>query len=410
MNKDLFFFFFLLVVMCHSTAGLHIVSFNAWDLPDWITQKVSLPPGKPYINLDDRMKAIGMYIVNHHDLFDVIGFQEMWREEDRLTVLSFCKLAGLDYHIYFDYGFLGSGLMTVSRYPILHTEFVKYPLDGKPQRFFQGDWYTGKGASYVQIQLPKLYNNSVLHFFNTHTHSNYQNKPHDEYIAHRIDQIMRYTDLINAQNYTDYDLVAAVGDFNAFPDSIELWLFRFRAHMYTVPLEDPQTTCSNGGHIDFINYRKSSVWKTPDNATHVFRGYSTYYQWIPALTGEITDVAPYYSDHLGVHAEFIYDGYAYHSPSKPPSFYVKYPYPEAFVVVSQAFDEISGRFYVNTFSTILISFCFFLAILLTFVFNLSPLIIVLCVIVICLNYFDFYVHFIEYTLVSDLQRNLYYEL
>lgn len=402
MNKYFFFFFFLLIIT--PIYGLGIVSFNAWDLPDWITQDVSKPPSHPTIELSARMKAIGQYIVDHADHFDVIGFQEVWRADDRATILSYCQQVGLVHHLYYDYGILGSGLMTVSRYPIVHNHFIKYPLDGKPQRFFQGDWYTGKGVSYVRIQLPQEpYNSTLLHFFNTHTHSNYENgAPHDEYVAHRLDQIIRYSDTVNAQNYTDFDLVVAVGDFNAFIDSIEMRTFLYRTRMIVVPLEDPPITCSNGGRIDFINYQRNPVWLLEQNASHVFRGHGTYYSWIPAMDADY-GLAPYYSDHLGVYANFTYNGIPYrHKPSTGP----RNPYDETLLVVQDSLNEISWRLLFNTSTTIIVSFCVILVVLLVYVFDFSRWIIAIAVVALCLNYFDFYVHFIEYSVVSELEMKL----
>lgn len=298
---SLFILLFYLVIMSNQRAhALRLVSFNLWDLPDYVTEFISKAPGDPLINDQDRMVEIGKYI-NQQD-FDIIGFQEAWQAGDRAILLHYCKYSNLTHNHYFDKGIVGSGLFIVSKYPIISIQYIQYPLNGKPQRLSQGDWWAGKGVGYVQIQTPM----GIVHLFNTHTHSNYEKVNMDEYIGHRLDQVSRYGEYVNAitAHIDDHDLVIAMGDFNSVIDSLEMRTFLYTANMTALIVPPPSITASNGKQIDYICFRPSLVWHPKGNCSVVFRGKSTYYQYLPPLDPIEPELAPYYSDHMGVTVVF----------------------------------------------------------------------------------------------------------
>ena len=81
-----------------------VVTFNIWDL---------FPAGT---NRAERMKGIGQKLVELNP--DLIGFQEAFYEGDREIILKELEAAGLVQSRYFHSGFMGSGLLVVSRFPI----------------------------------------------------------------------------------------------------------------------------------------------------------------------------------------------------------------------------------------------------------------------------------------------------
>ena len=61
-------------------------------------------------------------------------------------------------------GYLSTGCVTFSKYPIIDTLFQKYSFNGYFWDIFHSDWYAGKGITGVIIQHPK----KNIYFFNTH--------------------------------------------------------------------------------------------------------------------------------------------------------------------------------------------------------------------------------------------------
>jgi sphingomyelin phosphodiesterase 2 len=62
-------------------------------------------------------------------------------------------------------GALGSGLMILSRFPIISSRIYRYPLNGTPLHVIQGDWYVGKSAAAAVIDLGEA---GIAEVFNTH--------------------------------------------------------------------------------------------------------------------------------------------------------------------------------------------------------------------------------------------------
>jgi hypothetical protein len=71
--------------------------------------------------------------------WDVVTLQEMWIESDRQLVIESAASIGLVHHHYFrSNNFGGSGLLVLSRYAVIETDFFYYRLCGKPQRLHHG--------------------------------------------------------------------------------------------------------------------------------------------------------------------------------------------------------------------------------------------------------------------------------
>ena len=89
----------------------------------------------------------------------------------------------------------------------------RYSLNGRPQAFFRGDWFVGKGVACAKIRLPDGVNIEV---FNTHLHAPYEKEPNDSYICHRTAQAWEIASLMRAASDRG-SLVIGLGDFNMVP-------------------------------------------------------------------------------------------------------------------------------------------------------------------------------------------------
>lgn len=106
----------------------------------------------------------------------------------------------------------------------------RYPLNGRPQAFFRGDWYVGKGVACASIQLP---DGVKIEVFNTHLHAPYEKEPNDSYICHRTAQAWEIAKLMRAASDRG-SLVIGLGDFNMVPLSFAHVLVESRAQIQDV--------------------------------------------------------------------------------------------------------------------------------------------------------------------------------
>ena len=322
-----------------SNESINIVSFNIWGLPDFITMRSGNPPSLPHVQRSERMRAIGRHVIQSNQpsadpcqRIDVICFQEAWIAADRAVLAALCRDAGLPHAHYFNHGFVGSGLLIVSRFPFQRIDYLPYPLNGKPQRLQHGDWWTGKGVGYAQLGVPPgflpdhpqtLPYGFSVHVFNTHTHAKYSAPASDEYHGHRLCQMQGFAEYVRRLNGGPQDLVVATGDFNAKRSTLDMRLFLYASGLVAAPLEEPVTTSSNGGQIDFICYRPSATWCLAGPSVSRFRGTSPYYRFVPA---DPDAAISYYSDHLAVFARFVPTATAETVALNDPP--VNNPYPE----------------------------------------------------------------------------------
>ncbi len=105
---------------------LRVLSFNTW--------------GVPLISRDRaaRMRAIGRALMEINA--DVIGLQEVFYAKDRRLLVEAAQRAGFTHSHYFHSGVMGSGLLTLSRFPIVETSFLRFRLNGRPQDFVRVDY------------------------------------------------------------------------------------------------------------------------------------------------------------------------------------------------------------------------------------------------------------------------------
>jgi endonuclease/exonuclease/phosphatase family metal-dependent hydrolase len=177
---------------------LNVLSFNVWGLNDTGGRAARR----------ERIAAIGRALAD--GALDLVGLQEVWYEEDQQVLAKQAARAGLVHSYVFCSGVvMGSGLMVLSRFPILEVAFLEFRLKGRPERIDQGDYYVGKGVGLARLQSPA----GPLDFYNLHPVAQYQPDESDLYAAHRAASIYEAAQFINRHSIDIPALVAC--DLNA---------------------------------------------------------------------------------------------------------------------------------------------------------------------------------------------------
>jgi sphingomyelin phosphodiesterase 2 len=113
----------------------------------------------------DRLAAIGRYLADPARGYDIVGLQEVWVEDDYLQIKELVKDV-LPYTKTWASGALGSsGLVILSKFPIVATSMRRFALNGDPFKVFHGDWYVGKCVVSATIVHPTC---GEIEVFNTH--------------------------------------------------------------------------------------------------------------------------------------------------------------------------------------------------------------------------------------------------
>ncbi|KAI9810335.1 MAG: phospholipase C type enzyme [Pycnora praestabilis] len=188
-----------------STPQLNIITLNCWGLK--------------YLAKDRnaRLIEIGARIAASTPTPHIVGLQECWTQEDYRSIRDHTR-GILPYGKFYHSGIFGGGLAILSKWPILESNMVRYPLNGRPTAFFRGDWFVGKGIACARIKIgPRA--RDVAEVFTTHLHAPYEREPNDSYICHRTAQAWEIAKLMRGAAERGH-LVVALGDFNMIPLSL----------------------------------------------------------------------------------------------------------------------------------------------------------------------------------------------
>ncbi len=178
---------------------LRVLSVNMWGLgfgiaPDRLA----------------RFRALGAILP--HLAPDVVGVQEIWMSQDAGRLQAAGAAAGLPHHAYFRAGVVGSGLLILSRYPIVAMRFWPFRLSGHPRQVLQGDYYAGKGIGLARLQTPA----GPLDVYNTHFVARYMYGVFDHNLGHRLANAYEAARFVNA--HSPHHPAVVLGDFNFHPD------------------------------------------------------------------------------------------------------------------------------------------------------------------------------------------------
>ncbi len=173
---------------------IRVLTLNVWALP-W---PLSEQP-------DARMEAIGSQFGALEA--DVVAFQEAWSPSARRRLVEAGRRAGYT-HLWSRPGSIGaSGMLVLSRLPIVASHFVRFALCGFPQAVTHGDYYGGKGIAVLTLDTPE----GPVALLTTHLIPHYGDYgPDDRYLGHRIAEVVEV-----AAELAKIDLpTIVVGDFN----------------------------------------------------------------------------------------------------------------------------------------------------------------------------------------------------
>jgi sphingomyelin phosphodiesterase 2 len=183
----------------NTTQQLRVLTLNVWGTP--IAHDKS-----------ERMRAIGAEIARQN--LDIVGLQEIWMREDLDLILKELQSSQLKHYHYFPSGVTGSGLVILSRFPIIDANFYRFRLSGKPENIWQGDYLGGKGVGFVRIE------SSIgqIDIYDVHALAQYESNDADEYKGQRAAEMYELARYIHFQSI---DMpVIFFGDFNVSPDQL----------------------------------------------------------------------------------------------------------------------------------------------------------------------------------------------
>ncbi|KAI9873203.1 MAG: phospholipase C type enzyme [Pleopsidium flavum] len=186
-------------------ASLKILTLNCWGLKYLAKFR------------NARLTEIGRRIATSQPPPEIVGLQECWTQEDYARIRQeTCHV--LPYGKFYYSGIFGGGLAILSKWPIVESNMVRYPLNGRPTAFFRGDWFVGKGVACARIRMGQGPEN-VAEIFCTHLHAPYEREPNDSYICHRTAQAWEIAKLMRGAAERGH-LVIGLGDFNMIPLSL----------------------------------------------------------------------------------------------------------------------------------------------------------------------------------------------
>jgi endonuclease/exonuclease/phosphatase family metal-dependent hydrolase len=155
-----------------------------------------------------RMEWIGHTLATLNP--DVVGVQEAFIGKDRAVLQKQLIDSRLQNYAFFDYGTVNSGLLILSAFPILETEFHPFTNKGKWYKIWQGDYWAGKGIAMTRLSTL----GGELEFYNTHAQASYHKEgERDEYGDVRMGQMREIRDFLK-NNSNPENPAIFTGDFN----------------------------------------------------------------------------------------------------------------------------------------------------------------------------------------------------
>jgi hypothetical protein len=190
--------------ICTSTIDSHegtvrIVSLNVHALPF-------------SFSAERRMRVIGRWLEDSSQApLSIVCLQEAFGDAS-----VFLGRNGLRGGVVFDFGAVGSGLMTWSKTRHYASRFVRFRYNGSPFDVWRGDWYAGKGIGVLRFSIGGGMRLAVA---NVHAIAKYVES--DPYLKDRISQARQMRQTVEEELEVS-DVVALVGDYN-FPKGSPEW-------------------------------------------------------------------------------------------------------------------------------------------------------------------------------------------
>jgi sphingomyelin phosphodiesterase 2 len=144
---------------------------------------------------------------------DIVCFQEVYMPNDRRQLIDSLKSYYPHYH-FFASGIIGSGLLTMSCFPIIDTVFHRFRMSGKPEDITHGDYYAGKGIGLARINAVE----GRVDVYNCHTHAQYEADDNNEYAVFNETNLYEAAGFIHA--YSSNCPTVLCGDLNTRPEQL----------------------------------------------------------------------------------------------------------------------------------------------------------------------------------------------
>ena len=146
--------------------------------------------------------------------YDVVALQEIWRDKDSRALAA---ESGFPYSARYDRNLeMGTGLLILSRWPILEKHEVHFTCRPSILRFPQGESIANKGALMVRVDAP----GGPLDVWTAHLISDY---PDARYRTLRLTQLFEFAEAVDRLSRGRPTVV--LGDFNMTPEDTEYGLF-----------------------------------------------------------------------------------------------------------------------------------------------------------------------------------------
>ena len=254
---------------------LNILTLNVWGLPGPLVEART-----------ERLERLGAQL----NAYDVVTLQETFSND--IEVLK--QTTGFAYHSRNDnssFYRLGSGLYTLSKYPIIKTDAMSFG------RCTVADCLARKGVYFTRIDHPKI---GPIDIYTTH----YQAEDKETSREIRIEENNRVLQEIVHRNRSEYPVVIT-GDFNFIPDQAE-----YLDLMARLPLVDSfrQLHPDQAGYTSHPDnpYKADKVGKSPKRLDYIFYlpKDNVNYELLESTVTLDSPVDGYVlSDHYGVEAK-----------------------------------------------------------------------------------------------------------
>jgi endonuclease/exonuclease/phosphatase family metal-dependent hydrolase len=156
-------------------------------------------------NQRERIDAVADLLIKLD--VDIVGLQEVFIEKDREFLFKKLSTTELKSHSEYPAGFLGNGLVILSKYPIEESYFHRFKANNPWWKVWEGDWWAGKGIGLARI---KIGENNYIDFYNVHAQAYRDNQASDDV---RLEQFKVASEFINASSISTTPTFF-VGDFN----------------------------------------------------------------------------------------------------------------------------------------------------------------------------------------------------
>lgn len=189
---------------------MRILTLNIWGVP-WAKHR------------SERIQMIANEIQKNLKP-DILCFQEVYMPGDRRKLIELLKADFPHYH-FFASGMIGSGLLTLSRFPIVDAAFHRFRMGGKPLDFAHGDYYAGKGIGLTRIDTAE----GKIDVYNCHTHAQYEAHPDNEYAVYNEANLYEAARFIYAHSNNCSTVMC--GDLNTRPEQLGYQIITKLGHL-----------------------------------------------------------------------------------------------------------------------------------------------------------------------------------